>query len=190
MGWLSTLSKAAALLAAAELGAGLGRAAERRERYALARAEADRLGRALVVVGDPDSGAWTRWLGRAYECGDVCIDLHGCPKCPSQIEADITKGIDLPSNSSVVFVACVLEYVDDIQAAWREILRVAGDASRVFVVRVHPWTLTAHFFPGAKWLITEHPPESPRLVAKRISSDPRDGSRLAGPMAGVEVYVG
>ena len=58
---------------------------------------------------------------------------------------DLTKG-----NSAVVFVSCVLDYVADIDAALREISRIASSADNVFVVTVQPWTLTAPL-PGARW---------------------------------------
>ncbi len=69
------------------------------------------------------------------------------------VVADITKGPipDVADNSSVVFVSCVLEYVTDIDAALREISRIAGSADNVFVVTVQPWTLTARLYPGARW---------------------------------------
>jgi hypothetical protein len=68
------------------------------------------------VIGDPDAGMHTR-LMRAYGCGDVCVDLNGCPKCPVTVVADITKGPipDVADDSAVVFVSCVLEYVSEIE---------------------------------------------------------------------------
>ncbi|PCC74683.1 hypothetical protein NAEX_07780 [Nannocystis exedens] len=60
------------------------------------------LGRRLVVIGDPDAGMHTR-LMRAYGCGDLCIDMNGCPRCLITVVADITKGpiaIGLEENRS------------------------------------------------------------------------------------------
>ncbi|SFF11197.1 hypothetical protein SAMN02745121_06999 [Nannocystis exedens] len=126
-----------------------------RERSAAFQAAAERaaaLGRRLVVIGDPDAGMHTR-LMRAYGCGDLCIDMNGCPKCPITVVADITKGqiADVADDSAVVFVSCVLEYVPDLSAALREISRMAGSPDNVFVVTVQPWTLTARLYPGARW---------------------------------------
>ncbi|MCY1062153.1 methyltransferase domain-containing protein [Nannocystis sp. SCPEA4] len=118
--------------------------------FAAAVARAQALGRPLVVVGDPDAGMHTR-LARAYGCGDVCVDLGGCPLCPVAIAADITKPLPFADNSVVVFVACVFEYVDNVEAAYAELLRVAGSPDNLFVVNVQPWTLTAHLYPGANW---------------------------------------
>jgi hypothetical protein len=132
--------------------AALIRFRERRAAFELAVQRAAALDRRLVVIGDPDAGMHTR-LMRAYGCGDVCVDMNGCPKCPMTIVADITKGPipDVLDNSAVVFVSCVLEYVTDVDAALREIARIAGSADNVFVVTVQPWTLTARLYPGARW---------------------------------------
>jgi len=142
LGYVGLVEGAAALI----------RFRERSTAFQLAIERAIALDRRLVVIGDPDAGMHTRLL-RAYGCGDVCVDLHGCPKCPMTVVADITKGPipDIADNSAIVFVSCVLEYVADIDAALREISRIAGSADNVFVVTVQPWTLTARLYPGARW---------------------------------------
>ena len=73
--------------------------------------------------------------------------------CPVMKVADITAGPipGIPSNSAVVFVSCVLEYVGDLPAALREILRIAGELDNIYIVTVQPWTLTASLYPGARW---------------------------------------
>lgn len=140
--------------AAAVIEAGLAaqRWNARKVGYIAAAKRAGELGRPLVVIGDPDAGAHTR-LMRAYGCGDLCVDLRGCPQCLAVQPADITKGPvpGVADDSAVVFVSCVLEYVSDVKAAVAEILRMAGDRSNVFVVLVQPWTFTAWLYPGARW---------------------------------------
>ncbi len=126
---------------------------EREAAYKAAFERASVLGRTLVVVGDPDAGFHTRLI-RAYGCGDVCLDLNGCPQCPVSIVADVTKPLPFPDDSAVVFVACVLEYVTDPKAAAQEFRRIAGSPSNVFTVFVQPWTLTARLYPNAKWRAT------------------------------------
>lgn len=133
-----------------ESGAALLRHRTRSSLFAEAARRATELGRPLVVVGDPDAGLHTR-LVRAYGCGDVCVDLAGCPACPVALAADITRPLPFPSGSAVVYVSCVLEYVPDLEAAYAELLRVAGDPKNLYVVTVQPWTLTAHFYPHAHW---------------------------------------
>lgn len=134
-----------AAVAAWELGWWARRRHERGAVYALARKRANLLGRPLVVVGDPYNG-----VTAGYPCGDVTVDLHPSGRCPRSIASDITKSLPLPTDSAVVFVACVLEYVSDVNAAMRELLRVAGSRDNLFVVRVEPWTLTAYLYPGAR----------------------------------------
>jgi hypothetical protein len=150
---IRTLARVAlGYVAAVESMATLVRFRERTSAFRLAVDRAGALGRPLVVIGDPDGGMHTR-LMRAYGCGDVCVDMNGCPKCPVTIVADITKG-PLPGvadDSAVVFVSCVLEYVIDLQAALAEIARMAGKPENVFLVTVQPWTLTARLYPGAHW---------------------------------------
>lgn len=139
---------------AVESYAALARFESRKRNYAAALALSKRTGRTLVVIGDPDSGAHTRLL-RAYDGGDVCVDLNGCPNFPNSIAADITQGLpQIPDNSAVVFVSCVLEYVSDPQAAIREIMRMAGSSQYVFNVNVQPWSATAFMYPGAKSVIS------------------------------------
>jgi len=145
------LVASAALLAAYETTLAVARFRRRERVFAEARARAVQLGRPLVVVGDPDGGAHTR-LSRAYGCGDVCVDLHGCPLCPVSIEADVTQALEhFADDSAVVYVSCVLEYVSDAAAAEAELLRIAGERDRLFVVYVDPWSLTSVMYPGARW---------------------------------------
>jgi len=135
-----------------EAGAALNRFEARRRTFDAAARRAALLQRPLVVVGDPDAGTHTR-IVRAYGCGDLCVDINGCPLCPVTRAVDITKGpvADLANDSAVVFVSCVLEYVSDPDAAARELKRIAGSSANLFVVFVEPWTLTAALYPGARW---------------------------------------
>jgi hypothetical protein len=137
-------------LGALELAAATARSRTRRETFLAAQERAAELSRPLVVVGDPDGGAWTGTVGRAYDCGELCVDLNGCPACPLAIRADISKPLPIGSDSAVVFVSCVLEYVPDFPAAWSELSRVAGSPDNLFVATVQPWTLTAALYPGAQ----------------------------------------
>lgn len=122
----------------------LRRQFHRASTFELAQRKARELGRPLCVIGAPDAGPTA-----GYPCGDITIDIAPS-SCPGYLRADITQRTRLPSDSCVVFVSCVLEYVNDVEAAKREILRIAGDRSRVFMTCVEPWTLTAYLYPGAK----------------------------------------
>lgn len=120
----------------------LGRRDTRSRVFDRARARAEQLGRPLVVVGAPDGG-----VTAGYGCGDVTVDLAGST-CPNALAADIAKPLPFADDSVVVFVSCVLEYVDDYEGSMRELRRIAGE--QLFIVRVEPWTLTAFLYPGAK----------------------------------------
>jgi len=135
-----------------ETGLALRRFETRRRVYQAAARRAAELGRPLVVVGDPDAGAHTR-LVRAYGCGDLCIDLRGCPQCHVMQAADLTQGPvpGVADDSAVVYVACVLEYVADPAAALRELIRMAGAPENLFLVFVDALSMTAALYPGARW---------------------------------------
>lgn len=136
---------------AVETGLALRRFETRRRVYETATRRATELGRPLIVIGDPDAGAHTR-LVRAYGCGDLCIDLHGCPKCRVMQAADLTQGPvpGVANDSAVVYVSCVLEYVADPGAALQELHRMAGSPENLFLVFVDPKSLTAVLYPGAR----------------------------------------
>ena len=150
----------------AEGGMALRRFEHRRRAFAAAARRAAELGRPLVVVGDPDAGAHTR-LMRAYDCGDLCIDLHGCPRCQAMQAADLTQGPieGVADDSTVVYVSCVLEYVSDPEAALRELQRMAGSPDNLFLVFVEPWTLTAALYPGARWVAIDQDPAAMKPIA-------------------------
>lgn len=118
------------------------RVQNRQSLYDRAKAHARALRMPLVVLGAPDRGA-TRGPG----CGDLTLDL-GPTQCPCSMQIDVSKQIPLPTNSAIIFVSCVLEYVNDLPSAWHELQRVAP--GRVYVSRVQPWTLTAYLYPNAR----------------------------------------
>lgn len=173
-------------MTAIELYGTMDRFEERKRQYSRASQRAVDLGRPLVVIGDPDGGAHTRMM-RAYGCGDICIDLNGCEQCPQAIEADLTKGPieEIPDDSSVVFVSCVLEYVDDFDAAWAEILRMAGSVDNVFMVCVQGWTNTALLYPGAKHVLrpVHRNPESGVVGRPEYEAEPVPTAWKVGALA-------
>ena len=140
-----------AAVVTAEATAALARHNHRSELFEVAKARARLLHRPLVVVGDPNSGLHTRFV-QAYGCGDICLDLTGCPLCPTGHVVDLTQGPNphVADNSAVVFVSCVMEYVPNVEAVWREVWRMAGGPENVFIVPVQPWTLTSTLYLGAK----------------------------------------
>lgn len=159
-------------MVAAEGVAALARHRARTEAYGRAEAQARALGRPLVVVGDPFSGAHTRLLP-AYGCGNVCLDLTGCPACPVGHRTDLAHDhAPVGDDTAVVFSSCVLEYVPDAPAALTELLRMAGSWERVHFAVVQPWTFTAALYPGARWTVTPRPGEAPLLTPVSPSRAP------------------
>ena len=101
----------------------------RRNLYKQAYQRAKLTQKPLLVVGDPDSGCINHYLGRDYGCGDRCLDLTGCPKCP--LHQRLTGSLEhwlpkLKSNGYVVFVSCTLEYVEDMQLIADQLQRVSN----------------------------------------------------------------
>lgn len=130
------------------------RVKNRLEFHTEARKLADYLGRPLVVIGAPDRGM------TGSPGGDIVIDI-GESKCANFIQADICKPLPLKDNFCVCYVACVLEYVEDVAAAMRELLRISGGL--LYVVHVEPWTLTAYCYPGARRTVPSRKPSEAEI---------------------------
>lgn len=131
----------ALLLAAWEAAWWQKRCVDRSDTYRRALACSRQTGKPLLVVGAPDRGA------TSSPSGDIVLDI-GPSRAPVTIQADVCRRIPLPDDSVVAYVSCVLEYVEDLPTALRELRRVARD--RIFIVRVQPWTLAAYLYPGAR----------------------------------------
>lgn len=110
----------------------LGQAAERAEKYQLARQTADALGKPLLVVGGPwGDNPFRKLAGISYHGhGDVCVDLapYACEGASRFVQADIR---DLPFANrefGSCFNSHILEHLpsaEDCAQAWRELHRVA-----------------------------------------------------------------
>jgi hypothetical protein len=112
----------------------------------------------LLVIGDPENGSTNFVLGRSYGCGDVCVDLTGCPGCPNGVQEKIESFlVKKKSNSYVIFISCVLEYVNpnQIDLILQELERVSGND--LYVVSVDPLSITALFYP-TRWITGESAP--------------------------------
>ena len=101
-----------------------------------------------------------------YKCGDITIDLTGSPLC-NGIKIDILSYLKKqPSNSLVIFISCVLEYVDDIDQVIDEIYWVAGDSSKIFIVIVNKWALASLFYMDSTTPLTKRIVTAPPIYDK------------------------
>lgn len=170
--WKSVLKWSAIAIGAREAYVALySRRQRRRDLFNLAQARARETGKRLIVIGDPDSGIVNRFLGRDYDCGALCIDRNGCLSCPQYEQARLEDVLPtLPTNSAVVYVSAVLEYVQDIDRVLAELQRISsGD---LYVVTIKPWTLTSLLWPGSKRQFYEAPPplqgQAPRFTWRAL----------------------
>lgn len=93
---------------------------------------------------------------RDYGCGNGTMDPSGAPGCPA--DHPTRWGLDgakrplrataetalprMPPDSAVIFLSCVLEYVQDIELVWSELWRVSG--GDLFLVNIEPHALVLH----------------------------------------------
>jgi hypothetical protein len=148
----------------------------KREMFARACARAAALGRLLVVVGDPASGApWERWvlhplLAPAYGYGDVCLDVSGCPGAPARVQTN-ARGTELcealasmAADEFVVFESGTLEYLRRLPEVVAHLRRVAGGNANIFTVRPRGTTKTypdRHGTFRRQWNVVSAPPGEP-----------------------------
>lgn len=134
------------------------------QRFVLFQQAADRAfaqKRELIVIGDPKKGLACKVFGQAYGYGSYAVDIR--PVDDRCYAKDATEFLQkFQGSSCVIFISCVLEYVDNITELVYEINRVAGSNKNVFVVRVPQYSPQAFFykFQGdeSKHIITAAPP--------------------------------
>lgn len=119
----------------------------RRIEFERAQKRSNKTGKPLMVIGDPDNGAFSKFTGRDYGEGDITVDITGCPKCKNGVKAKIEDLLPtLKTNSFVIYVSCVLEYVDDFPNVIQHLQRVSG--GDLFIVNVEPYCISAYFYFG------------------------------------------
>lgn len=137
--------------------------------YKLAEEKSKLENKPLLVVGDPHNGHGSKFFNSfmdTYKCGDITIDLTGAPLC-NGIKTDILSYLkEQQSNSLVIFISCVLEYVDDIDLVIDEIYRVAGDSSNIFIVTVNKWALASLFYMDSTTPLTKRLINAPPIYDK------------------------
>lgn len=143
----------------------INRQIDRRNIYKQAHTRANNIKRPLLVYGDPYYGKGSRFLNLfmdGYGCGDETVDLTGSPLCENGVKSDMLKHLKTKQpNSQVIFVSCVLEYLDDIEEVFDEMKRVAGSIENIYVVTVNELSLSAYFYQeddySSKHIIYAHP---------------------------------
>ena len=131
---------------------------KRRNQFKRASKRAHDTNKQLLVIGDPYNGIASITTGSDYTCGDVCVDITGCPKCDNGVKArleDYLPTINL--DEYVIYISCVLEYVDDLPLILSYLNKVPSND--LYVVNVEWYTITAYFYPcfltnesKAKWI--------------------------------------
>ncbi len=137
-------------VAVAETAATWTRWEQRRRLFLAADARARKLGRPLLVVLPRKEGWFNRSM-RLYEYGARYPDIFSRRNSPVIFADSLARGVAVQSDSAVVYVACVLEYVTDLRRSMDEIMRIAGEPENIYIVTVQPWTLTAALHPAARW---------------------------------------
>ena len=129
----------------------------RRKLFKKAQKRARVTNKKLLIIGDPYNGVASISTGADYHCGDLCIDLTGCPKCTNSIKAkleDVISEIDL--SKYVIYISGVLEYVDELPKILSYLNKV--DRKNIFIVTVEWYSLNAYFYPY--YLTNEQPPKN------------------------------
>lgn len=118
--------------------------------FDLAKKRAEQLNKPLIVIGDPYNGQASRFYSKYYKtygCGDETVDLTGAPLCPNGIKKDVYNYLKSKhTNSGVIFISCVLEYLDNIDDTIKELYRVSGTKDNLFVVCVNEKSLAAYLY--------------------------------------------
>jgi len=129
---------------------------KRRLAFRRAQQRAREVNKNLLVIGDPYNGIASIATGVDYSCGDVCLDLSGCPRCPTGIRDSLENRLSgLRLGDYVVYISCVLEYVDDLPYILQKLETVPKE--NMFIVNVEWYSLMAYFYPY--FLTGERPPK-------------------------------
>lgn len=110
----------------------------------------------ILVIGDPYNGIMSVSTGADYGCGDLCLDLTGCKRCPRGLEGALESMLPkMDLRRYIVYVSCTLEYVDDLPLILTYLKRVPQ--KNMFVVNIEWYCLTSYIYPY--FLTKEEPPK-------------------------------
>ena len=149
----------------------VNRKIKRRQIFKLAQQRSKQTGLPLLVVGDPYNGMTSKYSGIDYSCGDLCLDINGCPQCEHKLKMALEDFTDF--QSYIVFISCTLEYVNDLPLICKRLEKM--NYENLFVVHIEPYSLTNWLYPNFitgeppnKYIITVAPPFSRKIEYKSI----------------------
>jgi len=90
---------------------------------------AQKEGKRLMVIGDPCSGNYFRFMSNMFpncEHGDVTVDLFGCDSCNRIDINDMSAWECFDDGSFVVMETGVLGFSKDVEAVIGQIRRISG----------------------------------------------------------------
>jgi len=140
---------------------------QRKKMYQKALKRKKETGKPLLVIGDPYNGGMNSILGNDYDAGDITLDINGCPELRKRGNFNIIEGkledeiVKLQSNSYIVFLSCVLEYVncENMQKVIQELHRISyngkiekdTDNPNLFIVTVPTFTIHSEIYFPVLW---------------------------------------
>lgn len=144
------------------------RSQKRKIIFDLAKQKAKETCKPLLVLGNPHADNYS-FSKADYGCGDMCVDLTGCPLCINYTKEKLENYLPkLADNSYVVFASCILEYVDNLPEIKKQLERISG--GDLFIVNIEPNSLKTKFFPNLgyvfkrKYVLKNCPPYSKGII--------------------------
>ncbi len=152
-----------------EIGVMVLRKVKRRSTFKKAQARAKETGKKLLVIGDPYNGIASKTTGIDYSCGDVCVDLTGCPMCPESVKGRLEDTIGtINLDDYIIYISCVLEYTDDLPKIMSYLNKV--NPKDLFIVNVEWYSFMAWFYPY--FLTKERPPQNILMLNGKYTRNP------------------
>ena len=120
---------------------------KRREVFIKALERSKLTGKKLVVIGDPYNGVGSLYTGPDYTCGDICVDINGCPNCSNGVKSDLESYLaSINLDEYIIFISCTLEYIPDISNILIHLNKVPKE--NLFTVNVQCYNLVCYYYPN------------------------------------------
>ena len=159
-----------------EFAVGIRRKLNRRKIFTMAKERSRVSGLPLLVIGDPYNGVMSVSTGPDYGCGNLCIDLTGCPRCPRGKKGyleNVLPAMGGELSNYIVYISCTLEYVDNLPKILTYLINVPYD--NIFIVNIEWYCLTSYLYPyfltneqPPKYVIYQCPPSKPIFKYKEL----------------------